>query len=377
MKRILVISFTDLKKDARVNRQINFLKDDYQVTAAGTNNPDIKGVEFVPLNSAFSKVKIIQEMLGYFLGLYKHTYWNQEIIKDALTKLAGRDFDLIIANDLESLPLALKLKKSAKVLLDAHEYTPKEFDNSLLWRVFYKRFKTWLCREYIKQTDDMLTVCEGIALEYKKVFGVLPHVVTNAPAFFPDIKPCPADPQTIRLVHHGIAVAARKLDVMIEMMQLLDNRFELHFLLMPTRKVKYLNFLKEKAAGNPRIFFHPSVSLPEVVPALSQYDVGIYILEPNSFNNIHALPNKFFDFIQARLCLALSPNPEMKIIVDKYKLGVTASDYSASGLATELNQLTSDKINYFKESCHKNAQELSSENNKKILLDVLNKMLCN
>lgn len=49
MQTVLVVSFTDLERDPRVNRQIRFVRDRYRVIAAGLADPRLPGVEFVPL----------------------------------------------------------------------------------------------------------------------------------------------------------------------------------------------------------------------------------------------------------------------------------------------------------------------------------------
>ena len=57
----------------------------------------------------------------------------------------------------------------------------------------------------------------------------------------------------------------------------------------------YLSSLHERAAGDPRIRFNPPVSLETLVPTLNQYDVGLGVLPPTTFNLAWCLPNKFFD----------------------------------------------------------------------------------
>ena len=37
-----------------------------------------------------------------------------------------------------------------------------------------------------------------------------------------------------------------------------------------------------------------------IVRTINQFDLGVYLLPPVNFNSAHALPNKFFEFIQAR-----------------------------------------------------------------------------
>ena len=49
-----------------------------------------------------------------------------------------------------------------------------------------------------------------------------------------------------------------------------------------------------------RVRIVPPVLSHEVVSFIHQYDMGIFILEPINFNYTHALPNKLFEFVQAR-----------------------------------------------------------------------------
>ena len=55
----------------------------------------------------------------------------------------------------------------------------------------------------------------------------------------------------------------------------------------------------------------------EIVDTIAEYDIGLFILSPINFNYYHALPNKLFEFIQARLAIAVSPSPEMARIVHR------------------------------------------------------------
>ena len=53
-----------------------------------------------------------------------------------------KDFDLILANDIETLPLAFRLKGNSgtKVIFDAHEYATRQFENDRKWRILFKGF---------------------------------------------------------------------------------------------------------------------------------------------------------------------------------------------------------------------------------------------
>ena len=90
-------------------------------------------------------------------------------------------------------------------------------------------------------------------------------------------------------------------------------------------------------------------------------------LEQINRNHLWTLPNKFFDYLQARLAIAISPNPEMKRLVEFYDLGIVADDFDVKQLAMKINRLTINEINKYKENCDKVAKLFSIEQNYKIV----------
>jgi hypothetical protein len=161
---------------------------------------------------------------------------------------------------------------------------------------------------------------------------------------------------------------------MLKMMDYLDNSFTLDLMLLPTSPT-YLKKLKCMAKDKDKIKFLKPVPTQEVVNCINKYDIGVYILEENSFNNKYALPNKFFDFIQARLALAIGPSPEMAKIVRQYDCGIIAKDFEPESMAKELSRLTRDKIDYYKNQSDKAAHELSSERNRQKLENLVAELL--
>lgn len=372
MKNILIISFSDLKSDPRVYRQIMFLKDKFKITTIGYKDPEIEGVEFlqvVPKNSFFDKIYSAWILTSRNFEKY---YWFRYDFSEVLNKLRNRKFDLIIANDVDSLPFAFKIKGDAKILFDAHEYSPKEFEDSFKWRFFFQKYKIYLCNKYINKVDCMITVCDGIAKEYEKNFGVKPTVVTNAP-FYEDLKPSNVDENKIKIIHHGGAIKARNIEKMIDLADYLDDRFTLYFMLVPTDP-NYYEYLKKYAEKKNIVFLEP-VKMQDISKKLNDFDIGVYILNPNGFNNLNALPNKLFEFIQARLMLAIGPSPEMAKIVKEYDLGIVSDDFEPKTLANKINRLKKEDIIYYKNNSHIAAKELCAEKNKEILISLIEELL--
>jgi hypothetical protein len=380
MKKILILAYSDLNHDARVARQINFLAERYQLTIACFDSPKDLMHEVFLIKRI--KPSFFQKVIGSVFLLTRLFEFAYNIIYDyplLRQLLKSRTFDLIIANDIESLPLAIKIKKTEKILFDAHEFAPRHFEDKMVWRIFFQRFNKYLCKKYLPLVDQMITVGTGLANEYAANYPVKPIVVTNA-NWYASLTPTPVDEKKIRLIHHGAANPSRQLEIMIEMMSYLDNRFTLDLMLLTpsiaNKKTRsYLDSLKALIKDNPRIRIVPAVKSAEVVIFIHPYDMGIFLLPPVNFNYANTLPNKLFDFIQARLAIGIGPTPEMASLVNAYHLGVVGDDFTPQSLAKKINSLTAEDISSFKKQANLAAPELSAEKNKVILNDLVTSLL--
>jgi len=362
--RVLVLSFSDLATDPRVNRQIRILAPHHQVTAAGWADPRVAGVRFVPL--APRRKPLPRRLLAaarLLAGRFDAYYWNRSEVVDCRDRLAGigADADVVVANDIDALPVALALAPRARVLFDAHEYAPLEFEDRLFFRVFQQRLRAWQCRTWIPRAAAMTTVCESIAEAYERDTGVRAEIVLNAPDYEPLV---PSDAAArggaLRLVHHGAAIRSRRIEAMIRTLRLLDARFTLDLYLTGADRA-YFEELRREAGGDPRVRFNDPVPMRELPRVLNDYDVGLFLLEPTNFNYRFALPNKLFEFVQARLAVAIGPSPEMARVVRERGLGIVTDDFRPESMARALAALDAATIMGFKASADAAARALSSD----------------
>jgi hypothetical protein len=169
MKRILIIVFSDIQHDARVARQIAFLKENYKLYVLAFGGKENDGYEFIkiskPVLGLFKKIVSAFLLVARFYNL---AFRILHPSKQAQSLLLNKKFDLVIANDIESLPWAFQFYSSTPVLFDAHEYAPRHFEDRLSWRIFFKGFNTYLCKKYIPKVAAMTTVGKGLAVEYEK-----------------------------------------------------------------------------------------------------------------------------------------------------------------------------------------------------------------
>lgn len=378
-KRILILSFSNLERDCRISRQIIMLKNHYHITAIGVGNPNIEGIDFLPLPNLHKQPQTLIERTPHWIRMitrrFDADYWAIPRVQNMLSLLDGLKADLIIGNDIETLPLSVRLRKKfgAKVLIDAHEYAPKWFEHRLKDRLIYNPFWDNLCRRYLPQVDAMVTVCDGIAKEYSKNYGLPCGVITNAP-FYQKLQPKPAEEGRIRMIHHGGLSRSRQLENMVYLIDLLDKRFSLDFMLVPNHP-DYYHELQHLTRTHPRIKFRPPVPIFKIPLVINEYDIGLYPLNRTSFNKRMSLPNKLFDFIQGRLAIAIWPSQEMASIVKENKCGVVSNDFTIKSLAQALNRLTAKDINKYKKNSHKIASCLCAEVNRKKLLKIVQDLL--
>ena len=376
-KQILVISFSNIAKDARVLRELSAISPFGHVTSIGYGSKPAFVDEHLQIADRYPSLP--QTPLGV-LKLALHMHKAAELAapgnKEAIRLLGDRTFDAVVANDARALPLAFHVARGKPIWADMHEWAPAERTHVTSWRLLVAPLMTHICKKYLPKCQAVSTVGQEIVKLYDKNFGVRPTLIRNA-APFADLTPSqnPTD-GPIRLVHSGGAVAGRNIENMIAAVKAAGERFTLDLYLVPGNdRGKYLSQLKEQAKDCPRIKFNPPVVPAELPATLNQNDVGIYWIPPYSINAELALPNKIFDFIQARLAIAVGPTKEMANIVEEFQVGVVSSGFSNENIVETLRSLDRDQIIGFKQNTNSAAQKLCFENEAKNIEQIMKSLL--
>lgn len=371
---VLVLAFSDLSSDPRVQRQANWLANAATLTLAGFAERAVcEPGEVTTQRTASSPSKKLARGLMLLARRHEAELYTAQHVRGLREGLVGRRFDLVVANDVVSLPLAFEVAAGAPVVLDAHEFAPGQGEERWVWRVLWRpRMVAW-CREYLPRLAGMVTVSEGVAREYWREFGVRPVVVRNAPAY-EDLQPSQVDLDRVRLVHHGVAAPGRHPELMLELMGLLDERFSLD-LMFAGSDPGYLRRLQRQAAGVRGVRFVPPVPTTEIAGTINRYDLGLFLLPPVNTNYANALPNKFFEFVQGRLGVAIGPTSDMARLTEQYGLGVVGEDFTPASLAERLNALTADDVREYKRNAHTAARHLNADHEAQHLLDLIHRVL--
>lgn len=353
---LLIISLSTLAADARVLRQIRLFTDHYAVTTVGYG-PAPEGV--------VEHIRVPDEIISWhkdrrllILRRYQSAYDTAPVTRHLVDRLEPGRWDLVLANDVDAVPLAVSLRPRGGVHADLHEYASRQNEESRRWRWFVAPYRRWLVRTWVTRADSVTTVGAILAEEYRREFGIQAAVVPNA-APYADRSPTPVgDP--LRLVHSGAARRNRSLEVMLEAIRRTRRPVTLDLYLVPNDPA-YLTELEEQAVDLPQVRFNDPVPPDELVERLGACDVGVFVLPPLTFNYLNTLPNKFFDFVQARLGIVVGPSPEMAALVREHGLGVVTADFSAQSLARALDELTPEDVAGYKAASHAVAHELSAQ----------------
>lgn len=373
--RILSISFSPLDADARVLRQLEVLSELGKVTTVGYG-PKPKGVT-KHIEVPESAASLPQTPFGVAkLALHMHSSVELNSPGESAVleqTLSSGPFDLVVANDARAMPLAFAASKGSPVWVDMHEWAPEERATVLVWRLLVGPYFEYLCKKYLPRAAAVTSVSSGLAALYTERFGVKTEVVRNA-AGFKDLKPSKVDADSVKLVHSGTADPERNILDLIEATETLGERFSLDLYLLEVPG-GHLAEIKNRARLADRVAVHDPVAPADLPRILNQYDLGVFLYPIKTLSHLYSLPNKFFDFVQARLGLVFSPAPETDDQIRKYKLGIVAPGTRAADLVQVLSSITSNEIESFKIAADKAAHALSFEPDREVQTSLVKRLL--
>jgi glycosyltransferase involved in cell wall biosynthesis len=360
-KRVLCISFSDINRDSRVLRQLEVLAELGEVTTVAYGEQPPGATEHLRVDEALPSLpQTLSGVARLALRRYDAVELTAPAIREVLRLVGDRRFDLLVANEARSMAVAHELAHGAPVLADLHEWAPEERAHVRSWRLLVKPFMTPQCGKYLSKMSAVTVVNDSIGAMYTERFGVRPRTVRNAGPYR-DLEPSDMTAGRIRLVHSGGAVPGRNIEAMIEAVRTLDERFSLDMYLVPARDGgKYLDSLRALIGDETRIRLHPPVRPAELVDTLNGYDVGIFSLPPLTPNHRLMLPNKIFDYVQARLGIVFNSSVETDRIILEHELGAIAPDPTAGALHDTLAELTEERVRGLKQNADKAAKVLNS-----------------
>jgi glycosyltransferase involved in cell wall biosynthesis len=244
--------------------------------------------------------------------------------------------DIIVSNDLDTLPscwLAAKLRKKVLVY-DSHELFTELPE--LVKRPLVK--KVWRLHERLLLPGVHLgyTVSQPIQKYFKQEYSQDFELIRNVGYFRFDLEFKQNFDESI-IVYQGAVNIGRGLELMIKTLPLLDN-----VKLWIIGKGDIINSLKKlvlELGLEESVIFFGRIRIDELWKYTSKAHIGMSLEEDMGLNYRYALPNKLFDYIQARLPVVVSDLPEMSKLVDKYEVGSILRTRTPEALAAIIKDI--------------------------------------
>ena len=95
-----------------------------------------------------------------------------------------------------------------------------------------------------------------------------------------------------------------------------------------------------------RVLFIEPVPADQVVSYIASASLGVASFQLTSLNNYYATPNKLFEYIHAGLPVVGSDFPELKRVIEGYKIGRTFNAEDPEDIATAINLVLADDEEY-------------------------------
>lgn len=371
-KKALITFLGNINFDTRCFNLYNSLKD---------NGFEVEFVGFDWLTKGFESAKgsiSIYKLTKEFSSLFFYFKFFS-ILKYNLLK---KKYDIVFAEDLYTLPICIivgKLK-GAKVIYDCRELfgflaglKDKPFTQKM-WRIIEKFFinKANLVLVTGKMDDEFLKSEYNL----KNTF-----VLRNLPLFKNSDSPIDfynqfgIEKDKKILIYQGVVVHGRGLKIIFEVLKKSDD-FVL-IVLGDGEHLKYYQDLSKSLSIDKKVFFAGKISQEKLINYTSSAFVGLSLIENLSLSYYYALPNKLFEYVMAEVPVIVTNLPQMKEIVDEFKVGFVVEENDFESIIQIIERLNQDNLYYnqLKENCRKASEILCWENEFKPLKKKIQEIL--
>ena len=385
-----IVSVTnDLTTDQRVDRTcMALVKSGYDVLLIGRRLRDSKTL--APRSYHMQRLRLLFDKGPLFYAEY-----NLSLFFFLLT----HRYDLIVSNDLDTLPAnyCANMVKSAfpKIrnpkseisnpkseirnpksvithLHDCHEYfrgVPE-----LVGRKTVTRTWKWIEDMIFPKLKHVVAVNQSVADLYTKEYGNKITVIRNVPFRKSLIGKGDKASLHIRedqkiILYQGAVNVDRGIEEAILAMKHLQTDAVL--VIAGTGDIyETLKTFTLKQGLVEKVIFLGQVPFQDLHKITLMADLGLSIEKDVSINYHYCLPNKFLDYIQANIPVLVSPFPEMKAIVDQYRIGEFIESHDPEKLAQQMDLIlnNTNQLAIYRQNLLKAAEELCWENEEKNLL---------
>jgi len=350
LQRIVVSVTNDLTTDQRVYKVCTTLTQmNFDVILIGRKLKNSEKINF--------KFKTQRMNLLFNKGFLFYAEFNIRLF----LKLLFIKKDMLLSNDLDTLLPNYLISKifRLKLVYDSHELfselpSIKGRYSQKVWRILEK----WL----VPKQKYFITVSDSIAVWFEEKYSIKPLVIKNFPTYK---KTLFRESKNNYILYQGALNKGRGLLALIEAMQKIEN---IHLKIAGDgpykskikKQIKRFKLEdKVQLLGN----IHPK----ELLLITQKATLGVSLEEDLGLSYRYSLPNKLFDYIQAKTPVVATYLPEIKNVVETYKIGEIIEDHSPENIAKAIHKVLEKGKSFYELPLEKASEELVWENQEELL----------
>ena len=300
--------------------------------------------------------------------------------------------DVISGHNLTGMYIAMlsnryrKDKKKARLVYDAHEYLMGQLVRA---NAIKRKFNGMIEKYVIKHSDLPMfvndSICDAVKKDYK--LDERPLCVRNFPLLAPEVTAEEKSAARKELedlfedkgektivMFHGQFRSGCSIEKLIKAAEAIPSMY-LVLLGYAVNQDYYENMITSSSARS-RIAIHGAVPQKELWKYISAADIEAVVIENKNASYYYSLPNKLLESIQGLTPVIGSVYPEIKAIIDKYKVGITCTPEDQDSINKSIEYMINNRE--FLSECSKNCiaakQELCWEKESKVLEEAFKKI---
>ena len=366
VRRIYISVTNDIVTDQRVNKVAR------TILSSGVSVALVGRIRKGSLPIGTTPLKIKRFRMVFNRGALFYACFNFRLF----FYLLFRKMDLLLANDLDTLPANYLVSRIKRIPLvyDSHEYftgVPELQDRKIV-----KGIWKWIEKRIFPNLKYIYTVSQSIADLYKEEYNREVKVVRNLSLGWKSVnKPSrselgiAAGKRILILQGSGINIE-RGAEEAVEAMLYVENA-----ILLIIGEGDVMDQLKNSVDQmdlRGKVLFLNKMTYAKLLEYTSLGDVGLTLDKDTNLNYRYSLPNKLFDYIQARVPVLASKLVEVEKIIMDYNIGELIDSHEPKHIAEKLNFMldSEDKRREWKRNLEKAAEELCWENEEGKLIEI-------
>ena len=289
-------------------------------------------------SSAINKKIFSQKRLNCWFS--KGKFFYAEFNLRLFFFLLFKKMDAICAIDLDTIFPVLLISKIKKIprIYDAHELfcEMKEVITRPNIYLFWKSIE----KKTVPQFINGYTVCQPIADEFEKMYGVKYKIIRNI-SLLKNLPPINKKEKYI--LYQGAVNEGRSFETLIPAMKTVNAPL---IICGDGNFMKQAKDLVQKNNLSDKIIFKGMLPPDELINYTNNAYIGITLFENTGKSNYYSLANRFFDYIHAGIPQVCVNYPSYTEINNQFDVSFFINDVESATISNALNNLLDNDVLY-------------------------------